>query len=282
MILGPALPESFLEGIAGCKHERDFIGVHRMHLSVIDIRPLMSRAREPVRGPSLILSMMPLSMAGMKRASMHRRRYSCRTQACRPFEIKRLLALDVEHHFLSVNLETVGGFHALDNRTYQEMHLTELAGTSGLFLVTIACSGHLGDGLAVRDFRREKLYLYLVLILKTPFHNIYVLLALAFKNSPASVPWEYSTTMVGSSADILFRASLIFSSSFCSFALTAVRNLDAGNTMCSYAISVPGWESVTLVLALRSFHGTSDVPGIKVGNLLLLLACHCIDGAYPL
>ena len=99
-----------------------------------------------------------------------------------PVEVVGLLALHIEDHILSVNLELVGERHALDNRADEEVNLSELSCSAGLLLVAVLGIGGLGNGLAVRDLRSKEIDLYLELVLKSPLHHIDMLLALSAEN----------------------------------------------------------------------------------------------------
>ena len=66
-----------------------------------------------------------------------------------PWKVELFLALDVENGLLAVNLEPVAWIYAFLIRSNQQMNLTELAGTTRLFLVTVVCTGNLCDGLPV-------------------------------------------------------------------------------------------------------------------------------------
>jgi len=58
------------------------------------------------------------------------------------------------------------------------MHLTKLAGTPTLLLVTVVSLGKFGNGFPVRDFGSHKLGLHFKDIIQVPFHDIQVVFTL--------------------------------------------------------------------------------------------------------
>ena len=67
------------------------------------------------------------------------------------------------------------------------MNLTELAGSTGLLLVTVLCRCNLGNGLTVRHLRCEQLDLKAELVVQTPLHNIDMLLSVTVENGLAKL-----------------------------------------------------------------------------------------------
>ena len=63
-------------------------------------------------------------------------------------------------------------------RLNDEVHLTELTGTTGLLLMTIVGTCSLGDRLTIRDLRLEELDRHLIVVLQTPFEGTEVELTL--------------------------------------------------------------------------------------------------------
>ena len=96
-----------------------------------------------------------------------------------PFDVGDILALEVEHGVLAVDLEVLRSFLTFDVGAHEEVHLTELAGAAGLLLVTVLGGSDLGDGLAVRHLRGEELDVELVLDVEQPLDDVDMLLAVA-------------------------------------------------------------------------------------------------------
>src|SRR5690554_6304725 len=85
---------------------------------------------------------------------------------------------------LDLELLTVEAIDLLHGHTFgigfnDEVYLTELAGTTRLFLVAIIGAGSLGDSLAVRYLRLYKFNLNLIVVLEAPFQCTQVKLTLA-------------------------------------------------------------------------------------------------------
>ena len=59
------------------------------------------------------------------------------------------------------------------------MNLTELSGTTRLFLVAIVCVSVFRDGFTVRDTWRVEFDFQFIIVLDTPFHGVQVELALS-------------------------------------------------------------------------------------------------------
>ena len=198
-----------------------------------------------------------------------------------PVKVETLLALDVEHHFLAVHLELVGGFNPFHNRADEKMHFTELACTSGLLLVTVVCDSNLGDGLPVGNLRREHLDLDLVLVLESPSDDIDVLLALSLEDSLLEFlgVFNYDGRVfcrhLCQSLTHLFLVLLLLCLDGCTE--LGCRELDmlirdVASRLCKCHIG----------LCRPELDSTSDVSGKQVRDFLFLLSCHGIDGGNPL
>ena len=97
-----------------------------------------------------------------------------------PLQIGDFRGLDIELGLLAVNHEL--GLELSLCRANEQMHLTELSGTSGLLLVTVLSGCDLCDGLAVRNLRSKELDLKAELVVQTPLHDIDVLLSVTVEN----------------------------------------------------------------------------------------------------
>ena len=73
--------------------------------------------------------------------------------------------------FLTAELVDFFRLNAFYIRLYDEVNLTELTGTTGLFLMTIVGTGGLGDSLTIRNLRLTKLNLNLLVVLQTPLES---------------------------------------------------------------------------------------------------------------
>ena len=153
-----------------------------MHLSVIDINPDVTCKRTCKRTfAHLVVDTLEnrRHKAGVNRTTdnaVHKLELSA------PRKVKLLLALDVEHHLTSVNLELVGHLLTLHDWADEQMNLTELACSAGLFLVAVGSGRNLSDGLAVGNPRREHLDFNLVLVAESPLDDVDVLLALSLED----------------------------------------------------------------------------------------------------
>ena len=120
--------ECLLEGVAACNDEGDFLGVNRVHLTVIyeyaDVACVRTGERafyhsfldtlEDCRHEAEVDGTADYAVVELKLAA--------------PFEFGDILGLDVELGVLAVNLEL--GVEISFSRTYEEVNLTELACTA--------------------------------------------------------------------------------------------------------------------------------------------------------
>ncbi|GFI53460.1 hypothetical protein IMSAGC022_00047 [Alistipes sp.] len=104
-------------------------------------------------------------------------------QLTAPRQVVLLLALDVYRDILAVDLVLRRLGHALVIGLDDHVHLAELSRTARLLLVTVVGLRDLGNGLPVRNLRREELHLHFVLCRKTIFQDVEMMLALPLYNS---------------------------------------------------------------------------------------------------
>ena len=95
-----------------------------------------------------------------------------------PRERYFLFGFDIQHQILTVHLIFPGIGHPLEIRLDYHPHLAELARAAGLFFMAVIGGSHFGNRFPVRDFRREKLHVDLILIRQLPFQDIQVVFAL--------------------------------------------------------------------------------------------------------
>ena len=166
--LRAGVAEGLLEGVTTSDDEGDFLGVYRVHLTVIYIYADVACVGTGKR------AFLHLGLDTLK-DSRHEGKIDRTTdnavvefEFAAPIEVDDFLALEVEDSVLAVNLEVPGSLFTLNVRANEEVDLTELTGTTGLFLVTILCGSNLCDGLTVRNLRSKELYIEFELVVDSP------------------------------------------------------------------------------------------------------------------
>ncbi len=161
------------------------------------------------------------------------------------------------------------------------MHLTELAGSSRLLLVTVICRSDLCNGLAVGDARSKHVYLNLVLVLESPLYDVYMMLSLSLEDGLLKFLriFHYDCRVFGShlvqGLGHLLLVLLLLSLN-CSAEL-GLREIDRLERYVS-SRSAQGH----ICLCCTELHGTSDISCEQVADPLFLLSGHGIDSRNPL
>ncbi len=201
-------------------------------------------------------------------------------QLAAPLEVGDILALEVEHGVLAVDLEVLRGFLAFDVRADEEVDLTELAGAAGLLLVTVLGGGHLGDGLAVRHLRSIELDVLLELVVHSPLDVVDVLLAHTGEDGLA----EFLGVLDGDGR--ILGGDLVQGIAHLGL-VVLVHGLDGAAVLRIREDHVldgllAGGGEGDVGLAGLELHDAADVTGADGGNLLLLGARDGVDGAEAL
>ena len=185
--LRTGIAESLLEGITTGDDEGDFLGIHRVHLTVIDIDPDVTGIGTGKRTfCHLVVDTLEdggheTEIDGATDDAVDELEFST------PLQIIGLLGLDVQDSLLAIDHELVAGGLTLDVRADEEMDLTELAGSTRLLLVAVLGIGDLGNGLAIRHLRSEELDVLLELVGHSPLHEVDSLLALSAEDGLAQL-----------------------------------------------------------------------------------------------
>ncbi len=156
------------------------------------------------------------------------------------------------------------------------MHLTELAGAAGLFLVTVHRVGDLGDGLAVRDLRREELDVDLIVVVEVPLEDVDLLLAHAVDDGLlqfAGVLDAEGRVFGAGAVEGLAQLLLVFLVG--SLDGAAILERREGDRIDDLVVA-RGVERLVRLDGLQ-LHGTAHVAGHQLGDALFLLAGHGVE-----
>ena len=158
------------------------------------------------------------------------------------------------------------------------MHLTELTGAAGLFLVAILGGSDLGDGLTIGDTRGEGLHIDFILIFETPFDDIDVLLALGHQDGLLHflVVFHDDGGILGGNLGKGF-AHLLFVLLLGGLDGAAILGSREYDMLVRFVKAGHGQRSVGL--GGTEFHGTTDITGLHLGHFFFLLAGHGVEGA---
>ena len=176
--LGTSGLEGVGECVTACQHEREFVGVNRVHLAVIDhhadiagIRPcewaLLHAAHDALEDGR--------HEAGVDGSAHHR---VDEHEFSTPFEVDFLFALGVNLKLLVAKLVGGGVGHAVVVWFHDEVNLAELACTARLLLVAIVGTSSLRDGLAIWNLGLFEANLDFLVVFHAPFQGAQVELAL--------------------------------------------------------------------------------------------------------
>ena len=174
--------EGLRKGVTTCQTEGDFVRVNRVHLTIINNDAYVASIRTGQR--SLL-------------HTIHDTLYDSRDEACvdrtaddgvdndqftTPLKVNLLLVFDRDLVLLITELIGLLNRHAFLVRLDDQVNLTELTGTTGLFLMTVVGTSSFGDRLAIRNLRLVELNRHLIVVLQTPFEGTEVELTLTGNN----------------------------------------------------------------------------------------------------
>ena len=261
------LRTGILEGLGKCltgsQHERQFVGIHGVHLSVIDDDADVAGIRTGERSllhtghHTLEDGGHETGIDGTTHHGVEEHQFST------PFEVNFLSRLDVHAELLSAELIHRGIGHTLGIGLHNEVHLTELAGTARLLLVTIVGTGSLGDSLTIWNLRFLVVNLDFLVVLHAPFQCAQVELTLSVDDNLAEFlrllhhPRRVFLAHLGQCSHHLLRLTLVHG-------LHGTRIFRVGIfDEVVTVLTVLAVERVTGLHVLQ-FHGTADVTGIEL------------------
>ena len=188
--LGVGLLEGLAEGGTAGDLEGRLVGVHGVHLTVVDVDDDVAGIGT---GQRALLHLLHDTLEnGGHEAGVDATAHDAVVEDQLAAPLQRIL-LGVADGVLGL----VG--HAVEVRLDEHVHLAKLAATTRLFLVAVHGLGALGDGLAVGDVGGGEVDGQLVLVLEVPLHGIEVELTLAAEDDLAQLAavLERETAVVG-------------------------------------------------------------------------------------
>ena len=173
-----SLLEGLAEGGTAGNLEGRLVGVHRVHLTVVDVDDDVAGVGT---GQRTLLHLLHDTLEdGGHEAGVNRTTHDAVVEDQLAAPLQRIL-LGVADGVLGL----VG--HAIIVGLDKHVDLAELAATTRLFLVAVHGLGALGDGLAVGDDGGREVDGQLVLVLEVPLHGVEVQLALAAEDDLAQL-----------------------------------------------------------------------------------------------
>ena len=278
--LRTGVAEGLLEGVAAGDDEGDFLGVDRVHLTVVDVDADVAGVGTGQRA-FLHLGLDTLEDGGHETdVDGTADDAVVELQLAAPLEVDDFLALEVEHGVLAVDLEVLWSFLALDVGTDEQVDFAELACAAGLLLVTVLGRCDLGDGLTVRHLRSVKFDIELELVVDSPLDVVDVLLAHTGKDGLAEFLGVFHADggilcgdLVEGVADL---GLVVLVEGLDGAAVLGVGEDHVGDGV----LTCDGQGDVGL--AVLELHDAADVAGAQAGDLLLLGARDGVDSGETL
>ena len=167
------------EGVATCQHEGEFVGVNRVHLSVVNDDANVASVTSGER--SLFHATHYAFQNGGHEASVNGSAHNRvdEHEFAAPFQRYFFLALEVDADFLIAKLVNSGIGHVFVIRLNNEVNFTKLSGTTALLLVAIVSACSLGDCLTIRNALLIELDVDLIDVFETPLQGAQVELSLS-------------------------------------------------------------------------------------------------------
>ena len=169
------------------EHERKLVRVYRVHLAIINDYTY-------VTGVATCERTRLHTFHNTLQDGRHEARINGTTnygvdkyELAAPLKVDFLTTLDVHLELLTIELVCCRIWHTLSIWLNDEVNLTKLSGTTTLFLVTVVCTCHLGNGLTIRYLRFTELHLYLLVVLQTPLQCAQMELTLTMHNGLAQL-----------------------------------------------------------------------------------------------
>ena len=157
--------------MARSQHERQLVAVNRVHLAVVNDNTHITGIATCQR--TLLHTFHDTFEDGRHKASINGTTNNRvdEYQFAAPFQVNLFPALDVHLELLAIELVSNGIRHTLCVWLHNQVNLTKLSCTTRLFLVTVVCTRHLGNGLTIWYLGFNKLNRQFLIVLKTPFQS---------------------------------------------------------------------------------------------------------------